>query len=728
MSRIFEITEQIKAYMPKADIELINRAYVFAAHAHARQRRSSGELYIIHPLGVAQNLVDLKLDVSSVVTGLLHDTVEDTHVTLDDIKQRFGEEVAQLVDGVTKVGKIHFTSSEHQKAENFRKMIMATAKDLRVLLVKLADRLHNMETLEFMKPHKRKRIAIETMEIYAPLAHRLGIHWVAQRMEDLAFKYAEPEAYAALQVKLEGKMDFLVATKKRLAGLLEEALQRQGIEAKVQGRMKHLYSLHEKMQRKRLDFDEIYDFMAFRVIVEDTPACYHVLGVIHSLYRPIPGRFKDYIALPKPNGYQSLHTSIIGPDNFRIEVQIRTESMHHYAEEGVASHWIYKSSSKAKGGQLDELEGFKWLKQLAETLHTADNPGEFLENVRLDLFVKEVYVFSRDGDLFALPRGSTALDFAYAIHTDVGNHCVGVRINGEPATLSQTLYNGDEIEVLTSPEQTPSGKWLRFVKTSRAKQQIRYWLRAQEREEAIRLGEHMLHNALGDFTIRHDVLKFAGCKDDAELKEKIGRGELEISALLQYLDKDASQPLIRRKPFREAKMHAASCCYPIPGDPVAGLFEAGHGFIVHDIHCKVLQQSGDRSVEVDWKPVSGELYKTGIEVFCQNERGSLSKVTACLAEQNANIEDLKIEQRAGALSSLYILIEVEGRTHLSHILKALKALPHVSRVHRYHHDSLQGRAPAKRRLGSVFRGVASLGQSIRQTWSKKKTKKQGKKT
>ncbi|MCF6208713.1 MAG: HD domain-containing protein, partial [Ghiorsea sp.] len=369
MSRIFEITEQIKTYMPKADVELVNRAYVFAAHAHARQRRSTGELYIIHPLGVAKNLVDLKLDVSSVVTGLLHDTVEDTHVTLEDIENRFGEEVARLVDGVTKVGKIHFTSSEHKKAENFRKMIMATAKDLRVLLVKLADRLHNMETLGFMRPDKRKRIAIETMEIYAPLAHRLGIHWVAQRMEDLSFKHAEPEAYKALYLKLEGKLDFLVETKSRLEGIIQEALSRQGIEAQVQGRMKNMYSLHQKMQRKRLDFDEIYDFMAFRVIVEDTPACYHVLGIIHSLYRPVPGRFKDYIALPKPNGYQSLHTAVIGPDNFRIEVQVRTETMHHYAEEGVASHWIYKSGDQDKGqGKHEEQQGFQWLKQLAETL------------------------------------------------------------------------------------------------------------------------------------------------------------------------------------------------------------------------------------------------------------------------------------------------------------------------------------------------------------------------
>ena len=709
MSRIFEITEQIKTYMPKADIELINRAYVFAAHAHARQRRSSGELYIIHPLAVAKNLVDLKLDVSSVVTGLLHDTVEDTHITIEDIENRFGEEVAKLVDGVTKVGKIHFRSSEHQKAENFRKMIMATSQDLRVLMVKLADRLHNMETLGFMAEYKRKRIGIETMEIYAPLAHRLGIHWVAQKMEDLAFRHVDPEACAELEQKLKGKFEFLLETKTRLEGIIQEALSRQGIEAKVQGRMKNMYSLHQKMQRKSLDFDDIYDFVAFRIIVEDAPACYHVLGLIHSLYRPVPGRFKDYIALPKPNGYQSLHTAVIGPDNFRIEVQVRTETMHHYAEDGVASHWLYKSSGNPK--EHKEQQGFQWLKQLAETLHTAENPGEFLENVRLDLFVKEVYVFSRDGDLFALPRGSTPLDFAYAIHTDVGNHCIGIRVNGDPAEFNQVLGNGDEIEVLTSPEQTPSRRWLELVKTSRAKQNIRHWLREQEKEDAIRLGEHLLKNTLGSMTIRHDMLQFAGCNDDAELKEKLGRGDLEVSSLLDYVSTETTRSLVS-KPFAESKMQAATCCYPIPGDAVTGLFEAGKGFIIHDTRCPVVQKDGNKSVNVDWKPSLGMMYKTGIEVFCQNQRGSLGLVTSCLSSQDANIEDLKIEQRPGALSSLYILIEVEDRLHLSRVFKALKALNHVSLVHRHHIES-SAPSMAKFRLGSMLKSVTSIGQSLR---------------
>ncbi len=721
MSRIFEITEQVQTYMPKADVELINRAYVFAAHAHARQRRSSGELYITHPLNVAKNLADLKLDVSSIVTGLLHDTVEDTHVTLEDIQTRFGDEIARLVDGVTKVGKIHFRSSEHQKAENFRKMIMATAQDLRVLLVKLADRLHNMNTLAVMREDKRKRIAVETMEIYVPLAHRLGIHWIAQAMEDLAFKHIDPKASQELEGKLEGKLEFLTQTQTRLEGIIQEALRRQGIEAKVQGRMKNVYSLHQKMQRKSLDFDEIYDFIAFRVIVEDTPACYHVLGIIHSLYHPVPGRFKDYIALPKANGYQSLHTVVIGPDSFRIEVQIRSESMHYFAENGVASHWLYKSKDKPE--EQKEMQGFQWLKQLAETLHTADNPGEFLENVRLDLFVKEVYVFSRDGDLFALPRGSKPLDFAYAVHTDVGNHCMAIRINGEPAEFKQELLNGDEIEVVTSPEQTPSRKWLQWVKTAKAKQSIRQWFRVQEKESAIRLGEHLLNSTLGKATIRHDVLQFAGCKDDVELKEKLGRGDIEASELLQYIHKD-DESVIRKQAFAESKMQPATCCHPIPGDNVVGSFVSGEGFIVHDLHCPVMmRKDAMQCVDVDWQPVEGQYYKTGIEVFCLNERGSLGLVTSCLSREEANIEDIKIEQLPGTLTLLYILIDVEDRVHLARVFKALKALTHVSRVRRHHPQGLGGNV-VRHKFGSVLQTMASLGQTLTKPF-KKKTKEKG---
>ncbi len=719
MSRIFEITEQIKTYLPKADVELINRAYIFAYHAHARQRRSSGEPYIMHPLAVAKNLVDLKLDVSSVVTGILHDTVEDTHVSIEDIQQRFGDEIAALVDGVTKVGKIHFRSSEHQKAENFRKMIMATAQDLRVLMVKLADRLHNMETLSFMAEHKRKRIAIETMEIYAPLAHRLGIHWIKQRMEDLAFAHIDPVSCSALQKRLDTKLDFLHQTQAHLEGIIQEALKRQGIEAKVFGRLKHMYSLHQKMQRKRIDFDEIFDFIAFRVIVDDIPTCYQVLGMIHSLYRPVPGRFKDYIALPKPNGYQSLHTAVIGPEHFRIEVQIRTESMHYYAEDGVASHWLYKSDD-AKS--LKDQQNFQWLKQLTELLQTAENPGEFLENVRLDLFVQEVFVFTRDGDLFALPRGSTTLDFAYAIHTDVGNHCVGMRINGDHADFTYKLCNGDQIEVLTATEQTPSRKWLNIVQTPRARQSIRHWFKEQEKETAIKLGEHLIQYSIGLDNIDHGLLKLTQCQDDQTLKEKLGRGDLDVSVLLAYVNKGTSESVIRRG-FSHAMMQPSACCHPIPGDTVVGSFEAGKGFLLHDAQCpEVFKNDANQWLEVDWQQDSKQLYKTGIEIFSQNQRGSLGLISSCISAQNANINDLKIKQQPGSLSSLYILLEVESRTHLSKIFKALKALSHIERVRRHIPERMQKRNPASR-LGAMMRSVTTFGHNIGQSIKDKTTRK-----
>ncbi|MFQ5519667.1 MAG: RelA/SpoT family protein, partial [Mariprofundus sp.] len=509
----------MQQYAPKADVDLINRAYVFAAQAHKDQRRSSGDLYITHPLAVADILASLRMDVSTIVTGLLHDTVEDTHVSLKDIENRFGEEVARLVDGVTKIGQIQFRSFEHKQAENFRKMILATAQDLRVLLVKLADRLHNMRTLGFMRQDKRIAISEETMQLYAPLAHRLGVHWIKQEMEDIAFSYLEPDAYKLVMNQMKERIDFLHETRNRLEGVLQEALDRQGIDAKVYGRMKHLYSIHDKMHRKHVDFNEIYDLIAFRIIVEDTPACYHTLGMIHSLYRPVPGRFKDYIALPKPNGYQSLHTSVIGPENHRIEIQIRTDSMHSYAEDGVAAHWSYKDGT----ANDEDRKHFQWLKQLTELLQEAEDPGEFMESARLDLFVQEVYVFSRDGDIYALPRGAKPLDFAYAVHTDVGHHCMGVRINGEIADFQSRIRNGDQIEVLTNPDQAPSRQWLQYVKTPKARQAIRQWFRRQERGASIRIGEKILLDALGQDDLPEKSLRLMQCQNMDELKERLGR-------------------------------------------------------------------------------------------------------------------------------------------------------------------------------------------------------------
>ncbi|HKI62432.1 MAG TPA: bifunctional (p)ppGpp synthetase/guanosine-3',5'-bis(diphosphate) 3'-pyrophosphohydrolase [Mariprofundaceae bacterium] len=678
MSRIFEITERVASYAPKADLDLINRAYVFAANAHAGQTRHSGDPYIVHPLAVAGILASLKMDDASIITALLHDTVEDTHASLTDIEQHFGSDIAHLVDGVTKIGKIHFNSTEHKQAENFRKMLLATAKDVRVLIVKLADRLHNMRTLGFMAEHKREAISTETFQIYAPLAHRLGIHWIKQEMEDLAFANLEKEAYQELLHQLQDRLEDLNQVRDRLEAIIQEALQRKGMDARVQGRMKHLYSIYDKMKRKHVDFDEIYDLVAFRVIVKDVTSCYQTLGIVHSLYRPVPGRFKDYIALPKPNGYQSLHTAVIGPENFRIEVQIRTQAMHSYAEDGVAAHWIYKDGDGSSG----ERESFKWLKQLTDLLQDSENPGEFLENVRLDLFVQEVYVFSPGGDIFALPRGARPLDFAYAVHTDVGNHCIGIRINGEMADFSTRLHNGDQIEIMTSPDQSPSRQWLQYVKTPRARQSIRQWFKRQEKETSIRIGKQVLKDTLGRGAIGSKVLQRLKYDNIEELQEHLGRGEIPIKDLLHAADRDRSGPLHIRGVSRSL-MQAATCCHPIPGDPVLGMFSAGKGMVIHHRKCpRVADDKNENWLEVQWQPQPGQLFKTGIEVRSHNERGMLAKVTNSIADANSSIEDLKLRQKGGSMTELLFLIEVEDRVHLANVLRAIRGVEGVESVQR----------------------------------------------
>jgi len=679
LSRIFEVTDKVRTHDPRADIDMINRAYVFAANAHANQKRSSGEPYMGHPVAVANILASLRLDDKSIVTGLLHDTVEDTAVTLEDIERRFGSEVAYLVDGVTKIGQIRFVSSEHKQAENFRKMILATAKDLRVLLVKLADRLHNMRTLGFLPDRKRQLIARETMELYAPLAHRLGIHWLTQELEDLSFSHLEPEAYFELSTKLADHLDSLNRTRERLEAIMQEAVNRMGCRARVQGRMKHMYSLFLKMQRKQVDFDDIYDLVAFRVIVDDTPACYQTLGIIHSMYRPVPGRFKDYIALPKPNGYQSLHTSIIGPDNFRLEVQIRTEAMHHYAEDGVAAHWLYKSD----GLDARDEKNFQWLKQLTELLQESDQPGEFLENVRLDLFVKEVYVFSRDGDLFALPRGALPLDFAYAVHTDIGHHCLGVRINGQPADFTTRLRNGDQIEVITTPEQTPSRHWEQHVRTPRARQAIRQWFRREERDASVRVGDEIMLEVFGsESKVSKEALRALHCADIDELRTRLGRGEIPLDQLMAASKRNAPRRL-HLTGTEQGLIRPAKCCLPLPGDKVLGRFEHGKGILVHHQECAVAAaEEGEAWMGVDWRPEEGKLYRTSLEIKTLNRRGMLASVSGAIAELGASIDDLRIHQLAGDMTTLNVLIEVKDRVHMAKLMRGLRAVADVVRVRR----------------------------------------------
>jgi len=698
VSRIFEVTDKVRSHDPRADIDLINRAYVFAAHAHANQKRSSGEPYLIHPLAVANILASLRLDDKSIVTGLLHDTVEDTSVTLEDIQSRFGGDVARLVDGVTKIGKIHFPSSEHKQAENFRKMILATAKDIRVLLVKLADRLHNMRTLGFLPKRKQEAISEETMQLYAPLAHRLGIHWLSQELEDLAFSYLDPNSYKMLADSLADHLEKLNQTRERLERILQEAVSRQGVAARVQGRMKHLYSLYRKMERKQLDFDDIYDLVAFRVIVEDMPTCYQTLGVIHSLYRPVPGRFKDYIALPKPNGYQSLHTSIIGPDNFRMEVQIRTEDMHRHAEDGVAAHWLYKDGESG----TEAKRSFQWLKQLTELLQDSDQPGEFLETVRLDLFVQEVYVFSRDGDLFALPRGAMPLDFAYAVHTDVGNHCVGVRINSQQADFQTRLHNGDQVEVLTDAEQTPSRRWLQYVRTPRARQSIRQWFRRAEKGASVRVGREIMDEIFGKKAkLDSNALTSLKCKDIEDLQARLGRGEIPVDKLLDAVGHGHVKGL-NLQGTEHGLIHAAECCRPLPGDPVLGYFQHGQGMVVHHQDCRHAEGGRQETwVDVKWTPDAGKLYPTLLEIKAGNRRGMLSAISGTIAECGGEIEDLRIHQLAGAMTTLSILVEVSDRVHLANVMRAIRRVDGVAGVKR----TMETR--------TVHKSKAGLGRTIR---------------
>jgi len=700
MSRIFEITEKIRRYAPKADIDLVNRAYVFATQAHAEQHRSSGELYISHPLSVADILADLRLDPSTIATGLLHDTVEDTHVTIEDIEARFGSDIAYLVNGVTKIGQLHFESSDHKKTENFRKMIIATAQDLRVLLVKLADRMHNMRTLGFVSKEKAKRVSLETVELYIPLAHRLGIHWIKQEMEDIAFSYIEPDSYQHIVDLLKGKLEFFQTTQIKLEHILQEAMSRHGFETEVQGRMKHLYSLYAKMQHKQVSFDEIYDIVAFRLIVNDSSACYQALGIIHSLYHPVPGRFKDYIALPKPNGYQSLHTSIIGPENHRIEVQIRSKAMHRHAEDGIAAHWIYKG--KPAGEQ--EQQRLLWVKQLTELLQEAENPAEFMESVRLDLFIQEVYVFSRDGDIYALPRGARPLDFAYAVHTDLGHHCIGARINGVMSGLHTKLLNGDQIEILTSPDQEPSRNWLRYVKTSKARQAIRHYYRRQEAYISRQMGKKIIQEVLGSKPTEKLILAL-GCSNLDDLEVKLGQGDISVDSLLETM------PQTHRLPLQSLQriQYGADCCHPIPGDAVLGRIIKNRGMELHYRDCsEVLNSDKHAWLEVDWHAKPNHLYPTAIEVHTEDIRGMLSKVTGLIAELDANINDLNLEQRGGELTHIHILIAVNDRIHLAKILRAIRLIHGVIHVKRKNHNALTQHRSSS--IGDTFIGMFVKGR------------------
>jgi GTP pyrophosphokinase len=671
--RLEDIERKVLAYNKAADLPLLRRAYDFSARAHQGQVRKSGEPYLAHPLEVTGIIADLKLDVPSLCAGLLHDTVEDTTATVEQIESQFSAEIAQIVDGVTKLSKIQYSNKEQRQAENFRKMIVAMSRDIRVLLVKLADRTHNMRTLEHMGGDKQERIARETLEIYAPLANRLGIQWMKVELEDLSFRYLNPEAYESIAEKLKKKRRERERYIEEVIGILGRELERYGLEgAQVSGRPKHTYSIWKKMQNQGLEFEQLHDLVAFRIIPETVPQCYEALGLIHSLWKPIPGRFKDYIALPKPNLYQSLHTTVIGHNGERMEIQIRTHEMHRVAENGIAAHWVYK---EGKAAPARDEQKFAWLRQLMEWQRELTDPTEFLETVRVDLFSDEVYVFTPKGDVMALPREATPVDFAYAIHTEIGNRCVGAKVNGRLVPLRYQLRNGDTLEILTSANQKPSKDWLKFVKTTRARAKIRHHVRLEQRLRSRELGHEILEKELRRYDLSWAKLERQKRMDDLcralrvqtpdEILIEVGYGKIEPRQVLEKVlppDRLAAPPapepkkegllgqILRRvvgaaqktgiqvQGLDDVMVRFGKCCNPVPGDEIIGFITRGRGITVHGKHCqKGLDADPARRIEVAWAEGAKCQRRVSVKVVSVDKPGLLASMSQVFTEAGINI-------------------------------------------------------------------------------------------
>jgi GTP pyrophosphokinase len=713
MIRQFELVELVKGYDPGADEDSLNRAYVFSMKAHGSQSRASGDPYFSHPLGVAEILTRMKLDGASIATALLHDTVEDTDATLEQIEQLFGKEIARLVDGVTKLSRLELQSDSTKHAENFRKLVLAMSDDIRVLLVKLADRLHNMQTLHFIKdPEKRKRIALETLDIYAPLAERIGMQQLKDELENLAFAEINPDACQSIKQRLAYLREQGGVMVGRIIDRLKADLKEGGIEAQVSGREKSPYSIWRKMQRKNIGFEQLSDIMAFRIVVEDTAQCYQALGILHSRYAMVPGRFKDYISTPKPNNYRSLHTGVIGPERQRIEIQIRTREMHEVAELGVAAHWTYKQG-------VNRLEGrqYRWLRELLDILEHAAGPEEFLEHTKLEMFQDQVFCFTPKGDLIALPRGATPVDFAYAVHSQVGDTCVGAKVNGRIVPLSSALNNGDQVEIVTSRAQTPSPTWERFVVTGRARARIRRFIRTQQRAQYIELGRAILEKEFRQegFELSskglEGVLKKFKSETVDDLMAAVGAGLQSAREVLH-----AVYPGTKAAPRKGAKVvplashrgkkgkerghaipivglipgmavHFAGCCHPLPGDRIVGIVTTGKGVTIHTIDCESLEAFADapeRWLDVGWDngPGGAEAHVGRLHVVLTNEPGSLGSLSSVIGKSEGNISNLKITRRSLDFFEMMIDVEVKDVRHLTNIIAALRATPSVSSVER----------------------------------------------
>ena len=720
MHQLDQIVSEVAGYDPNADLGLVRRAYEFAAQAHEGQTRKSGDPYVTHPISVARIIAELKLDVSSICAGLLHDCVEDTSATVEQLSATFGKEIAYLVDGVTKLGKLPYSTREEQQAENFRKMLLAMARDIRVILVKLCDRLDNMRSLNHLPPEKQERIAAETMQIYAPLANRLGIQWVKIELEDLAFKYLYAGEYDQLAAEIAKTRAERLEYIHHVEKLIQKEMTDNGVPCEVMGRAKHLWSIYQKMKRTQRPFDEIHDAIGFRVITDNQMHCYQALGVAHSTWTPIPGRFKDYIALPKPNLYQSLHTAVIGPRGERIEIQIRTGDMNLVAEHGVAAHWKYKESSGdgRESTRPEDDKKFAWLRQLMESHKELRDPTEFLESVKIDLFGDEVYVFTPGGDVKALPKGSCPIDFAYSVHSSIGDHCSGARVNGMIVPLRYQLRNGDTIEIITSPNQKPNKDWLKLVKTARARTKIRWLLRQEQRDKAVALGTDLVDKALR----KHDTTmsraekgleaaaKALKCQTVDEMIVQVGYGKITTQQVIDALpgmakkaDAEAApkpesmlKSLIRKVTTRRTSssgikvageddvlVRFAKCCSPLPGDPVVGFITRGRGVTVHRRDCdKGLDLDPERRVEVEWDGASKAQHEVAIQVLCTNKPGLLAHISQSFTDQGVNISQAhcRATDDGRAVNTFHAL--VRDLDQLKQVIRALSRIKGVYSVDR----------------------------------------------
>ncbi|MBW8066378.1 MAG: RelA/SpoT family protein [Ferrovum sp.] len=688
-------------YLRPSDLELLEQAFHLAARAHEGQFRKSGEPYLIHPLSVAVILAEWHLDPQALCAALLHDTVEDTGTTTQEIMEQFGPSVSELVEGVSKLDRLEFQTEQQAQAENFRKMLLAMARDVRVILIKLADRLHNMRTLGAMKSDKQRRIARETLDIYGPIANRLGLHKLYQELEDLGFRYLYPNRYTVLSKALKAARGNRREVVGKILSALEQRLASFGLDVSIKGREKHLSSIYQKMQEKSLSFSQVQDIYGFRVIVPDLPSCYLALGALHTLYKPIPGKFKDYIAIPKSNGYQSLHTTLFGPFGTPVEIQIRTRDMHKIAESGVASHWLYKSSNTPLSDVQKKTH--QWLQSLLEYQSESGDAVEFLEHIKVDLFPDAVYVFTPKGTIKSLIRGATAVDFAYDVHTDIGHHCVAAKINDQLAPLRTILNNGDRVEIITEAEASPNPAWLNYVVTAKARAKIRHYLRTLRHEEAEVLGERLLHQALRALnadpaTLTADqweqLLKGDRCKTREEVLAEIGLGKrLNIVVARSLLPRNGdtvpttpeTRTSITIRGSEGMAVQFAPCCRPIPGDPIIGLIKKGQGLLIHTQDCQNIRQSRidpDKWVDVAWENNSGQLFEVAIKLLVLNRRGVLATVASAIAEAHSNIDSVTIAKADGTYSEINFTVQVQDRAHLATLMQNLRENPDVVRLTR----------------------------------------------